>query len=65
MWYHWLIGAIFAIGLIRALYSLVTEKQTTGMYVAHGIGIIVGGFVLRWCYTGITAPAPMIAGRRR
>jgi len=62
MWYHYVVGVMFVLFFVHAVYSLFTQHNTTASYIAFGIGAVIQFFVLRWAYNGITAP--VLGGRR-
>jgi len=60
MWYHYLIGAVAAYFLFNAVMSMLSS----GPSIMGVVFAVVYAYILRWAYSGITAPAPLYGGRR-
>ena len=55
-----LIGALFAVALVLALFSLVTQQTIFGFALPHGIPSWIGVLVLVGVYLAISTPLRMI-----
>jgi hypothetical protein len=55
-----LIGALFAVALVLALFSLVTQQSIFGFALPHGMPLWIGILVLVGVYLAISTPLRMI-----
>jgi hypothetical protein len=68
MWYHWLAIVLGVYWIGMNIYSLIKPRPnetSTGVKVWKGMFIAIGVYLVYIGYVGVTAPPPIMGGRRR